>query len=814
MSVWLKRIFLALAALLALVVAVLGYLVATFDPNRYQGLIVDALRERYQRTLVIGESITLKVWPRLTLRLGGLKLSEHAGPGPFAAVQSADLVVDWLALLRRQVVVERVAARGVSLAWRRDAQGRSNIDDLLKPADAAAPAAAGPALGFDIGSASLEDVRVDLDDAQAGVAGVVELAALQVGRFASGHHTPVSLQAQARMVRPQVDAAVTGSLELNADLAQQRWAAQKIDLTVKGDLPGAQDLTLKLAGTAVAELQSHHYMAENLSIGIDARLAGLRLAGSTLSAASLAVQPVEQLFRLKDLAVQLKGTQGDAPLAMQLQWPGLQIKGPLLEGSALSGRFERGGPMALAGTFSSQPPSGSFEQLRLPQLKLKLQASGTRKVDADLRADVQVEPKASRVALRGLALEGRFEEPGLPPLALQAEGSAEADAKAAQASLKGRFNQDAFDAQVRAAFAGKVPQLDAKAQFAALDLDRLLPPAAPAAASAPGSGAAPIDLSALRSVNARIDLRVGQLARKPFRVGDLQLQGQLDGGVLRLARLAGQTWGGRFDLAGLVEAVANQPQRIALKGGAQDIDVNAALRELAGYADLEGRGRVNLDLATRGASVEQFKAGLAGNAALQLRDGALRGFNIARGLRQAKAALTLRKDEVQRARSTEKTDFSELSASFRIADGVATSNDLDAKSPLLRLGGDGRIDLPRGRLDYTVRASVANTLQGQDGADLGALKGLTVPVLLSGPFEAVDWKIQWSAVASAAATAAVKEKAQEQIDAAKAKLEDKLRDKLKLPAPAASGASAAPLAEQLREQAKDKVKDKLKGLFR
>jgi AsmA protein len=45
---------------------------------------------------------------------------------------------------------------------------------------------------------------------------------------------------------------------------------------------------------------------------------------------------------------------------------------------------------------------------------------------------------------------------------------------------------------------------------------------------------------------------------------------------------------------------------------------------------------------------------------------------------------------------------------------------------------------------------VVDTSKGQEGADLAILKGVTVPVRLSGPFEAIDWKIQWSGIASAA----------------------------------------------------------------
>ena len=73
-----------------------------------------------------------------------------------------------------------------------------------------------------------------------------------------------------------------------------------------------------------------------------------------------------------------------------------------------------------------------------------------------------------------------------------------------------------------------------------------------------------------------------------------------------------------------------------------------------------------------------------------MRDGAVKGINLARTLRQAKAALSMKQDAVSRPTQAEKTDFSELSASARIADGVAHSDDLDIKSPFLRIGGERR----------------------------------------------------------------------------------------------------------------------------
>jgi AsmA protein len=160
-------------------------------------------------------------------------------------------------------------------------------------------------------------------------------------------------------------------------------------------------------------------------------------------------------------------------------------------------------------------------------------------------------------------------------------------------------------------------------------------------------------------------------------------------------------------------------------------------------------------------------------------------------------------DAVQRASKSEKTDFTEMTGTFKITNGVAHNDDLAAKSPFLRVGGRGDINLVARQLDYTVSATVTGTIKGQGGVGADALNGVTVPVKLKGPFDAPDWQIAWSQVAVGALQNTVK-----------SRLEDELKAKLGLggaAAPVASGASApAKPAGSLEKQ----LKDQLKGLFR
>jgi AsmA protein len=104
-----------------------------------------------------------------------------------------------------------------------------------------------------------------------------------------------------------------------------------------------------------------------------------------------------------------------------------------------------------------------------------------------------------------------------------------------------------------------------------------------------------------------------------------------------------------------------------------------------------------------------------------------------------------------------------MTASFVIKNGVARNDDLDVKAPLVRLGGAGDIDIGNSQLNYIAKATVVRTSQGQGGADLDHLAGLSVPVKLTGPFDAPKYEIDYRALATDAAQAKAKEKLREKL---------------------------------------------------
>ncbi|MDH5204841.1 MAG: AsmA family protein [Hylemonella sp.] len=379
--------------------------------------------------------------------------------------------------------------------------------------------------------------------------------------------------------------------------------------------------------------------------------------------------------------------------------------------------------------------------------------------------------------------------PASGEISLSARGKAAVDLEKedVQAQLAGQFDGSGFD--VRLGMKNfKKPAYDFDAQIDRLDIDRYLPPKSAEAKPAPTAEPAVdtvVDLSALQSLNARGKLKIGSMQVMQVKASDLQLAMQAAKGHIEVKPLSAALYDGRVD--GALTLDAAKSSRIEVKLTLAQVRLGPLLKDAADLDMLEGKSDVKLDVATEGTTVRGFKKALKGTASVVLQDGALKGINLAEAIRGAKGKLARSEGS---AGDGEKTDLTEFSASFQIKQGVAHNEDLSAKTPLLRLGGSGDIDIGESRLDYTVRATVVPTLQGQGGPELDALKGMTVPVRLSGPFTAIGWKVDLGSAVGDRAKQAVEEKKKQAGEEVRKKLDAK------------------------KDQAREQIQDRLKGLLR
>jgi AsmA protein len=152
------------------------------------------------------------------------------------------------------------------------------------------------------------------------------------------------------------------------------------------------------------------------------------------------------------------------------------------------------------------------------------------------------------------------------------------------------------------------------------------------------------------------------------------------------------------------------------------------LRDATGFQNIEGTGTITFDLAASGASQQAMVSTLNGNARLDFVNGAIRGINVAKTVRNLSTATLSGWQDA----ATEKTDFATLGASFQVANGQAQTKDLQLVGPLVRMTGAGSVNLPARTLQFRVDPKIVASLEGQGGqADL---QGLGVPVVIVGPW--------------------------------------------------------------------------------
>jgi len=765
MPIWLRRTLYVLAALLLLTSALALWVMRGFDGARLQRTAIDWMRTHHDRELAFDGPTRLQLWPQPAVTVQRVRLSERGRPGqPFASIESATLSLRLRPLLsQREIQVEDVAARGLSLRLQRDAEGRRNVDDLLDRVAGAEPRS-GSSQALTLDSLQLADMAVDLDDPYAGIRGRLVIARYELGAFGPGKVSPMRLQAQAELSQP----ALNAMLELDAGLSllppAQAGAApvlrlDKAGLSLRVQGFELQNLDARLqAETVRLEFGVEQGMADNLVDidGVQIQFSGKRMEwqidSGQLGLARLHLATAQRRLELDQLALQLKGKRLDTTLDAQLRWPTLRVQGDALQGGTLDGQLTLGGDQRLQLKLQSQPPSGVFERISVPGLQLDIDGQvGSSAIKGQAGATLVLEPRPVNVALDALSLRLHLDDPGVPSLQLTLDGHARLTHSTASGRVEGSINDQRVDARIDARLDRIRPFVDLQASFGTLDLNRFVAPARRGAAPAPAAASTPVDLRPLQWADARLRVDVARLLRAPYRVDAVELQAQIDNGALDLRRLTGRAWGGSFDASGSADAHSG---RLALRLRAQQVDLRAMLADTTGYDGLRGRGRIDADLRSQGRTVGALRAGLNGRLSLALQPAALRGVDLAQTLRGWRTASAQGSDtvasDVQR-----QTEFSQLEGSFQLRNGVAHNDDFDGRSEFLRVGGAGTIDLVQGRLDYSLRARVVNTASGRAGPEMVLLNGVTVPVEIHGPFGNIEWAVGWGAVTAAVAALSV-----------------------------------------------------------
>ena len=307
----------------------------------------------------------------------------------------------------------------------------------------------------------------------------------------------------------------------------------------------------------------------------------------------------------------------------------------------------------------------------------------------------------------------------------------------------------------------------------AIDADRYLPPekakedgsgGTSGVATTPGTavgGAAKPPNEALRSLDVAGRMRIGKLKAAKLNMSDVDVSLEAKDGVIRLSPIGANLYEGTYRGNIVVDARGEVP-RTEVDENLSGVLAGPLLADLQGKERITGRANVNIAMHATGATADAVQKSLNGSASFVFTDGAIKGVNVARMIREAYARIKGTKLPPEEA--VQQTDFSEMRATMHVTNGVATNDDFIVMTPLLRINGKGKADLPAQSVDYLVKATIVKSLQGQGGESLDDLVGIPIPIRVTGSFAEPRYALDTKALAEELARDKVKEQLSDTID--------------------------------------------------
>lgn len=247
------RVLLVLVGIIVLVVGAAAIWLSTLDPNDYKALLADKVAAATGRRLTLDGPLELDLWPKIRVKTGALRLSNAEGFGdePFVALDEAQLAVATLPLLARRVEMDAVVVKGLVLNLARDAEGRTNWDDLAQGSGDGQDGDDGSPIGaLVLGGVDVQDARIRYTDARDESEVRVEKLNAKTGALEFGKPVDFEIGAAIASTKPAVD----GDAKLSGTVAYEPAAKHYLiaPLALAADFRGKSLPNGKAAVTAGA----------------------------------------------------------------------------------------------------------------------------------------------------------------------------------------------------------------------------------------------------------------------------------------------------------------------------------------------------------------------------------------------------------------------------------------------------------------------------------------------------------------------------------------------------------------------------------
>ncbi len=697
-----KYALLGIAALVALAVAGVAYLAATFDPNDYKPQIIRAVKDNQQRNLRLDGDIKLTYFPSLGFDLGKVSLSEFESDKEFISVENVHVSLALMPLLSKMAVVDEVVIKGLKATLVKHDDGRLNIDDLLvnTSGDQAGAPAAAP-VQFNIAAVHIVDTELNYLDESVGSQYSLNNINLKTGRIANDVASEIDFSADFKSTRPEVDVAVGLEAKLKFNLEDKSVNVQGLDLRINGDALDINSLKVQASGNASGNLEVREFSASDIKISVTG------IKGKDAVEAKLGITKLnygQDKFASGKVTVDATLAGGMGNMVAKLVLP------------ELSGDMESFGSNATLSLEVMQPAQNFKVKLSSP-----LQVSLNNKTFNLSKMVLAVNATGDRLPGKSVGSEMK--------------GSMLLDAvnQTVQANLAGGLLQSKVAAKLAVnGFENPVVRFDVDVdQFDAdLYMSKAVDGRVATTEISPDEPDLPLDLSALKQLDLEGGLRIGTLKVANVKLARVRLEMTALNGSLVINPLSANLYQGEFNGSLSVNAQQAVPV-FSIRQDVNGINLGALLKDAAGLGTVQGKGSASLNLNTRGNTVGALRNAVSGRLTISLsnaefkQDGktysgeAKGSVQIDGGKQDLQADLSGRLDQSKFTAKVGLNNFDDPAIRF---DVDVDQLDADQYLPKEATGKDMRQAIPEEPIDL----SGLNKLNAEGGLRIGSFKVMNI----------------------------------------------------------------------------------------
>ncbi len=699
-----KIIVKLLLAIVLIIIVAISAIFVFVDPNDYTPQIRQVVKQQTGRDLIINGKINLSLFPWVGLELNKVALRAASGFKEKNMMQMEKMQVRLavLPLLKKEIEVAKIVLDGLTINLSVDKQGKTSWQDLIKQ-DTKAQS------GKQQKQAAKEGSPATSQPAQADVQQTQQIPKLVLGGLAftnaNVHFTDLSKGTSVSLKDFQL---IIGRFE----------SAKPFDMDMAFRFENQQPrlaAQVALKGRYQANLAKQQFQIDLLRLKVKAQ-------GEMIPAG-------EQNIQLDANA------KIDLPAAeLQLNKLRLKVANVVINGQTNVTQF-----------LSSPVVNGKLQikpfNLRdtMNMLAMSLPEMADKQTLTEIAANMDFVADMKQASVQGL------------------------DLQLDQTHLTGSLSVKDFDK----------PKIGFDLLLSEIDVDRYLPPKKekPQNKTEETQSEAPAqDTPIILPVEMMRQLDIkGRFTAKAFKIMNLKTR-QTEIGILAkkgkitISPMKMKMYQGAMDAKAVINVQSEKPVYL-FNAKFDGVQIEPLLNDFMEMDKIQGKTQANINIKTTGESVNQLKAALNGKLAFAFKDGAIKGFNLAREMRKADALINNK--PFDKSIKDPKTDFSDVTMTAVINYGVLKNDDFSLKAPFLKVAGSGTVDLVNNQLDYLVKALLNSNSSAQSGRGIDEKIDFPVPVQISGKFS--DIKIQVKLAE------ALKQRAQAEIDQVVAKEKQRLQ---------------------------------------